>query len=124
MAEHPPVTTEQWLLTAVSVSWSGWMTSLAVGKWIRKTETQTEQPVYRIAQLELHMASVDLIPLLLHRVKELESRMDQAGDKMSDLTDAVQGLPERLRGTFITRIEWDLTERRFAERRQSSAKTE
>lgn len=106
------MTPEQWLLTAVSVSWSGWMASLAVGKWIRKTETQTEQPLYRITQLEAHLSAVEEIPLLVHRVMRLEQRMDQAGDKLSDLTDAVQGLPERMRRDFVTRAEWDLIERR------------
>lgn len=111
---------EKWLLAVLSVSWSGWLLSFAIGKWTHRQETITENPVYRIAQLETHMKAVDDIPLLVHRIRELETRMNQAGNKMSDLTDAVQGLPERLRGTFVTRMEWDMSERRIAERRQGN----
>jgi len=86
------MTREQWLLTILSLSWSGWMVSFVVGKWVQRREGSTEIPLYRITQLE--------------------ARMDRAGDKMSDLANAVQGMPERLRDEFVTRQEWDLTERR------------
>ncbi len=86
------MTREQWLLTILSLSWSGYLVSFAVGKWVQRREGSTEVPLYRIAQLE--------------------ARMDHAGEKMSDLANAVQGMPERLRGEFVTRREWDATERR------------
>lgn len=84
------MTMEQWLLTGVSISWGGWMLSLAVGKWIQKQETSDQMPRYRL----------DL----------LEKRMDLAGEKASDLADHVQALPERMRGEFFTRREWDAIE--------------
>ena len=68
------------------------MVSFIVGKWVQRREGSAEIPLYRISQLE--------------------ARMDRAGEKMSDLANAVQGMPERLRGEFVTRKEWDLTERR------------
>ena len=86
------MTREQWLLTILSVSWSGWMVSFVVGKWVQRREGSTEIPLYRITQLE--------------------ARMDHAGEKMSDLANAVQAMPERLRLEFVTRREWDATERR------------
>lgn len=103
---------EKWLLLVLSVSWSSWLLSFTIGKWVRRQESVTEHPLYRIGQLELHLGAVDQIPLLVHRVTELERRVNQAGEKMSDVADAVQSLPERLRADFVTRDEWDLTERR------------
>jgi hypothetical protein len=86
------VTREQWLLTILSVSWSGWLLSFAFGKWVQRREGSAEIP--------------------LHRITELERRMDRAGEKMSDLANDVQGMPERLRDQFVTRYEWAATERR------------
>jgi hypothetical protein len=83
---------EQWLLTILSVSWSGWMISFVVGKWVQRREGSADVPLYRLTQLE--------------------QRMNQAGDKMSDLANEVQAMPERLRNEFVTRREWDATERR------------
>jgi hypothetical protein len=37
--------------------------------------------------------------------------MDQAGQKISDLTDVVQALPDRLRAEFMTRAECELLSR-------------
>lgn len=106
------MTTEQWLLAAVTASWSANMISLAVGRWLHKTEHQVDAPLYRIQMLENQLVAVAAIPVLVHRVTELEKRVDQAGKHTSDLASAVQGLPERLRHTFVTREEWNLTERR------------
>lgn len=41
--------------------------------------------------------------LLAERLKQVEIRMDRAGEKISDLASAVQGLPESLRRTFLPR---------------------
>ena len=38
---------------------------------------------------------------VLARLTTLEERMDTAGRELSDLTTDVQGLPERMRGTFM-----------------------
>lgn len=73
------MTLEQGLLAAVSLSWSTWLTSFAIGK-------------YRIGQLE--------------------RRMDQAGEKMSDLANDVQTMPDKMRAEFVSRKEWEATERR------------
>jgi hypothetical protein len=86
------MTREQWLLTILSLSWSGWMISFVVGKWVQRREGSADVPLWRITQLE--------------------RRMDQAGDKMSDLANAIQGMPERLRDEFVTRREWDAIEKR------------
>ena len=85
------MTPEQWLLTGVSVSWSGWMISFGIGKWVKGREGSTTLPEYRITQME--------------------KRMDQAGQKISDLTDVVQALPDRLRAEFMTRAECELLSR-------------
>ena len=73
------------------------MVSFIVGKWVQRREGSAEIPVYRIAQLE--------------------KRMDTAGQKMSDLANDVQGMPERLRAEFVTRLEWDMTTERRKEPR-------
>ncbi len=86
------MTREQWLLTIISVSWSGWLISFAIGKWVQRREGSTEVPLYRLAQLE--------------------RRMDQAGDKMSDLANSIQGMPAIMRDEFVTRREWDAIEKR------------
>jgi hypothetical protein len=88
------MTREQWLLTLLTVSWSGWMLSFLVGKWVQRRDSSSELPV--------------------HRISELERRMNQAGDKMSDLANDVQAMPEKLRHEFVTRLEWDA----YAERRR------
>ncbi len=81
------MTREQWLLTIVSVSWSGWLISFAIGKWVQRREGSTDVPLYRITQLE--------------------KRMDQAGEKMSDLANVVQAMPNVIRDEFVTRREWE-----------------
>lgn len=86
------MTREQWLLTILSLSWSGWMISFIVGKWVQRREGSADVPIYRLSQLE--------------------KRMDDAGEKMSDLANIVQVMPDRLRAEFVTRREWDATERR------------
>lgn len=81
------MTREQWLLTILSLSWSGWMVSFIVGKWVQRREGSTDVPIYRLALLE--------------------KRMDQAGDKMSDLANVVQAMPDKIREEFVTRREWN-----------------
>lgn len=92
---------EQLLAAALGVTWGGLGLSFAIGKWARSREVAADVPLYRIQQLE--------------------KRCDQAGEKMSDLANMVQSMPERLRADFVTRAEWALTERRRDdhERRQA-----
>ena len=77
--------TEEMLIAALGVTWSGFGLSFMVGKWVRRQEHSSEMPAYRIGQLE--------------------RRMDQAGEKMSDLAGDIQGLPDRMRAEFVTRRE-------------------
>ena len=84
--------TEEMLIAALGVTWSGFGLSFAIGKWVRGREVATDMPSYRIGQLE--------------------KRMDQAGEKMSDLAGDIQGLPDRLRLEFITRHECELMVKR------------
>lgn len=86
------MTREQWLLTILSLSWSGWLLSFIIGKWVQRRDDSSQIPVYRIAQLE--------------------TRMELAGEKMSDLANVVQVMPDKMRLEFVTRREWDATERR------------
>jgi hypothetical protein len=88
-------TIEQFLTAALGVTWGGIGLAFAVGKWARSREAAGET--------------------LLFRIEQLEKRMEQAGNKMSDLASAVQGLPDRLRHDFVLRVEWDATERRRKE---------
>ena len=46
--------------------------------------------------------------LSLHRITQLEQRMDRAGQKWSDLANDVQAMPDRLREEFISRRECEL----------------
>lgn len=88
--------TEQMLTAALGVTWGGLGLSFAIGKWARSRETDGEIPLYRITQLE--------------------HRMDQAGEKMSDFTNMIQAMPDKLRLEFVTRLEWNATERRRREK--------
>lgn len=36
------------------------------------------------------------------RLNSVEARLDRSGQKMSDLTDLIHGLPERMRGIFAS----------------------
>jgi Zn-dependent protease with chaperone function len=86
---------EQWLTAALGITWGGLGLSFAVGKWARGRETAADA--------------------ILYRVEQLERRMERAGEKMSDLANEVQAMPERLRHEFVLRAEWALTERRKSE---------
>ena len=56
------------------------------------------------------------IEVILQRLDQLDGLMNRAGEKMSDLADTVQGLPDRLRKDFLPREEakllFDLHNRR------------
>ncbi len=104
------------LLTVLTATWSGWMLSFAVGKWVRRQESSTDLPLYRLQQLESKLTQIGEMTTYLYRLQECERRLTQAGDKMSDLADMIQGLPERLRKDFVLRVEWDTTERRRSAR--------
>lgn len=83
---------EKLLLYVVSGTWAGWMLSFTIGKWVKSREVSEDLPLYRLGVLE--------------------RRMDQAGQKISDLADEVQTLPERMRTEFVTRYECKLLEER------------
>ena len=46
---------------------------------------------------------IDDIERMGNRVANLEGRMDRAGKQMSDIATDLQGLPEELRGIFLSR---------------------
>ncbi len=50
----------------------------------------------------------------LERLTRCEARLETGGQKMSDLTDLVQGFPDRLRAEFVTK---ELATERFEQNR-------
>lgn len=100
-------TVEQFLTAALGITWGGIGLSFAVGKWAKSREA---------GEASLQTAQTVMGAALLYRIEQMEKRMDKAGGHISDLATAVQGLPETLgrafRTEFVTRREWDLTERR------------
>ena len=95
--------TESMLYAALGATWGGIGISFAVGKWVRSRETDGK------ALAEQFRSNSTA---LLYRIEQLEKRTDQAGGHISDLASAVQGLLEQLRKAFVTREEWDMSERR------------
>ncbi len=105
--------TEGMLYAALAATWGGIGFSFVVGKWVRSRETDAPQ-------LAEQMKSIT--DALLYRIQQLEKSQDNASGRMSDLTGKIQVLIERfdlritnLKTDFVTRIEWDLTERRRKE---------
>ncbi len=95
--------TEGFLYAALGATWGGIGLSFGVGKWVRSRETDVKAMAEQFKSVTT---------ALMYRIEQLEKRTEHAGGHMSDLATAVQGLPERLRQSFVTREEWDLTERR------------
>lgn len=102
------MTPEKILLAVVTVSWSGWMLSFAIGKWVRGQESSTQTPIYRIDQLEKAVARMGDMTTVIWRVEQLEHAMDRAGQRWSDLADDVQTMPDKLASKFITRNECEM----------------
>jgi TolA-binding protein len=98
------------LLAGLGATWGGIAMSFAVGKWARSREMDGPK-------LAEQMKSIT--DALLYRIQQLEKSQDNASGRMSDLTGKIQILIERfdaringLKTEFVTRTEWDLTERR------------
>ena len=102
--------TESMLLAGLGATWGGIVLSFGVGRWAKSREVDAKG-------LAEQMKSVTTA--LLYRIEQLEKSQDHASGKMSDLTSKIQVLIERfdaringLKSEFVTRTEWDLTERR------------
>ena len=54
--------TEEMLIAALGVTWSGFGLSFAIGKWVRGREVATDMPSYRIGQLEKRMDQAEGLP--------------------------------------------------------------
>lgn len=96
------------LLAFLSISWSGWLLSFAIGKWTKRQETIVDAPIYRIEQLEKAVSQLGSSAMHEYRITMLENSMNRAGEKMSDLANEVQKMPEMLRKDFITRTECEM----------------
>ena len=75
------VTVEKILLALLTLSWSGWALSYAVGRWTHGREGSEQ--------------------LFLRDIADLTKRMDKAGNAMSDLASKLQGFEARMYDVFV-----------------------
>ena len=75
------VTVEKILLALLTLSWSGWALSYAVGRWTHGREGSEQ--------------------LFLRDIADLTKRMDKAGLAMSDLASKLQGFEARMYDVFV-----------------------
>ena len=95
--------TESMLLAGLGATWAGIVLSFGIGRWARSREVDAKGMAEQFRSVTT---------ALMYRIEQLEKAQDRAGGHISDLASSVQGLPERLRAEFVTRTEWNLTERR------------